>query len=369
MFILSLLLLQLSQIHSAGDSTNSLSLNDIYKPAKTSEVLNIGVVSNDSLFTYSSQRTINSNFEIGSVTKVFTAFVIYKAIKDSLCKLNDPIEKFLPLESAPIVTQKITIRELLTHSSGLERIDMSIVYKFWNASNPYEHYSYESLLNYLQNASVGEKKYNYSNTGYMILGLILEKIYNKQLNAIFREKIVDEFHLKYTTFEIDSSLVNSYDFFNFEINHWTGEAVQAAGLLKSNIDDLFAFLRIIMNNKHQFQEFLTPISTVTDSTMIGYGWHFKVMNGDTMIWHNGGTYGFSSFIGFYSVKQKGVVVLSNNSVAPATETGVEILNRIANYNSKKLPDRSWFSKINPADMKYFIWSVVLIEILLVFYII
>ncbi len=344
-------------------------------PAKDKlNVVSVAVLSENetSYFSYNSD-SINhisnrTNYEIGSITKVFTAYLFYETYKDSLDRLNQPISNFIDLKTASKEVQNITLIELLTHHSGLDRIDMSEIFKVWNMTNPYQYYTYESLTNYLNSTSLNEKKYNYSNVGFMTLGLVLEKIYRKPIASIFEEKIYQKFKMKHSGFQIDSLTISSYDMFNNEVTFWTGEACQTVGLLKSNTYDLSLFLNSIMENKNgEFTEFMKPTKMMSDSTGVGFGWHFKIQYSDTLVWHNGGTYGFSSFMGFYKQKKKGIIILNNYFPAQTTQAGIEILNRMCNYGNSQLPERALMSKINPANMKYYYGFLFIAEIVLFAY--
>jgi len=344
-------------------------------PAKDNlNIVSVAVLSENetSFFAYNSDSTTHisnqTNYEVGSITKVLTAYVVYETFKDSIDKLNQPISNFIDLKNASKEVKSITLFELLTHHSGLNRIDHSIVFKVWNLTNPYQYYSYESLIEYLESTSLNEKTYQYSNTGFMILGLILEKIYHKPIEQIFKEKLYPKFNMTHSSFQIDSLTISSYDMFNKPVTFWTGEASQSVGELKSNTQDLSSFLHSMMKNKNdEFSGFIKPQKMISDTTGVGLGWHFKIQNNDTLVWHNGGTYGFSSFMGFYKQKKKGIIILNNYFPAQTTQAGVEMLNQICNYGSSKIPERSFMGKINPANMKYYYGFVFIAEIILLIY--
>lgn len=138
--------------------------------------------------------TANSNFRLASLTKQFTAYGIHLLEKENRLSKNDFIDKYLPngfKDKCPLISQKITIQHLLEHTSGLidyEDYDLSI----------HDQWLDNDVLNIIEDRTLFEpgSEYRYSNTGYIILGLIIEQVSTKTLGEFFHNSIFQPFHMQ-----------------------------------------------------------------------------------------------------------------------------------------------------------------------------
>jgi len=267
----------------------------------------------------------NSVFEIGSITKVFTAIILADMAERGKVALDDPIEKYLP-ESVRVPTRKgqsITLAHLATHTSSLPRMPDNFLPS--DANNPYADYSveqmYEFLSGYVLQRDIGTR-YEYSNYGGGLLGHILALRSGMSYEQLFIEEIANELGMSDTritfTPEMTSRLAKGHAG-NIEVSNWDIPALAGAGALRSTAQDMLKFLAANMGLKQS--RLYSAMKTTHESRYqagspdmhIGLGWHILTSGNRQLIWHNGGTGGYWGFVGFIKDKQTGVVVLTNTS--------------------------------------------------------
>ncbi|WP_338792267.1 serine hydrolase domain-containing protein [Bernardetia sp. MNP-M8] len=214
---------------------------------------------------------------VGSTVKMFTAVTVLKLVEEGKLNLDDKIADYVSesviskLENA----DKATIRQLRNHSSGIYNYIQSL--KFQTASlNDFEKtWQPEELLDYAYGQSayfeVGEDVY-YSNTNYILLGMLITEIENKPFYEVFEEKIFIPLNLKYTAFAaknpVPKGLVRGYiDMYsNFNLTESTYKSgwdyFTADGGLLSNSHDLVIFFKALMNEEIINQNSLAEMLTV-----------------------------------------------------------------------------------------------------------
>ena len=275
-----------------------------------------------------SDQTVNGDsvFEIGSVTKVFTAILLADMVERGEVSLNDPISKYLP-KSVKTPTRngkEITLLDLSTQTSGLPRLPGNFTPK--DPQNPYADYSvaqlYEFLSTYTLTRDIGSK-YEYSNLGVGLLGHILTLRAGKDYETLVRMRIcqplkMDSTRIKLTP-EMQARLAGGHNPALLPVPNWDLPTLAGAGALRSTVNDMLKFvaanlglqkspLLAAMQMTHQSRH-----DTGVPDLEIGLNWHLLKKFGTVMVWHNGGTGGYHSFVGFDPKARKGVVVLSNSS--------------------------------------------------------
>lgn len=266
-------------------------------------------------------------YEIGSVTKTFTAIVLAHAINEKKLQPGDDIRKYLP-GSYPNLEYKgkpITIEHLSNHTSGLPRIPAEFDrQKNFDVQDPYKNYTKEMFLEYLARVKIEVEPgtvSEYSNYGVAVLGMILEQVYHKSITELIAMYVTNPAGMRHTVFDVSGSekdlRANGYNEEGKEVKFWTLGLFNAAGGLKSNISDMTRYLQANMQDINADFS-LTHQSTFTDAhNSIGLNWIISTAAGkQTIIWHNGETGGFHSYVGYSKQQNAGVVILSNS----ATET-------------------------------------------------
>ncbi|TAH64212.1 MAG: hypothetical protein EWM47_13100 [Anaerolineaceae bacterium] len=302
-------------------------------------IITVGIIKDDKI-TYSvygeNGRELPKEehiYEIGSITKTFTASLICKAISDGKIALGDSISEYVLL---PKQDYYPTIQRLLTHTSGYKAfyLEKPMVSNFFKGYNDFNGITKEMLIKKLEKIKLDDSDYayKYSNFGMATLGLVLERVYDMDYTSLMSNYI--SFELGLTNTRISNGardLKNGWE--------WSkSDAYMPAGALLSNISDMLLYLKINMDENPSYLSFAhealadVNASSKTYEKMgiridsVGAGW--MIDNKNNIIWHNGATGNYNSYIGFDKDNQVGVVVLSNlpsDYRIPATIMGIEIL--------------------------------------------
>ncbi|MBB5645028.1 serine hydrolase [Pedobacter cryoconitis] len=309
--------------------------------------LSIGILKDGKTYTYGYGSTQKKNgvlpdantiFEIGSISKTFTAQLLAWYVSAGKISLTDPITKYLPDSvAANPELQQIKVVNLSNHTSGLVRLPENLMNKNSDAANPYKSYTKELLFSYLKScklASVPGEVYSYSNTGTGLLGVILERISGKTYEELVKEIITDPLKMNSTfqhlTPELAKRFAKVYNLEAKEVKAWDLDALVGAGGLRSTVNDMLIYAdnNIESKNPDLAKAFeLTHQVTFSKDPMVGLGWHIMKPTTDTYYWHNGGTGGSRSFI-IININKKTAVVVLSNSQADTDNVGVGIIEKL-----------------------------------------
>jgi serine-type D-Ala-D-Ala carboxypeptidase/endopeptidase len=265
-------------------------------------------------------------FEIGSITKVFTALALADMAERGELQLTDPIEKFLP-KTVNLPTRNgksMTLIDLATHTSGLPRLPDN--FHPQAVDNPYADYTISQLYQFLSSYQLTREigaKYEYSNLGVGLLGHILTLKAGMDYETLIKTRITQPLQMSDTAIQLSptlrSRLATGHDELGQPVSNWDLPTLAGAGALRSTANDLLKFLAAQQGltksslgpvmQKTQAEQRPTDVPTLA----IGLGWHRLNQPGTTLIFHDGGTGGYRSFMGFNQANQLGVVVLSNSS--------------------------------------------------------
>ena len=274
----------------------------------------------------------NTVFEIGSITKVFTALLAADMAQRGELKLDDPIAKYLPsnVKIPERNGRQIAIVDLATHTSGLPRMPANFRPK--DPENPYADYSVEQLYSFLGTYELHRDigvKFEYSNLGFGLLGQGLAQRAGMDYEKLVVTRICDPLGMKSTRITLSEPLRK-----RFAAGHsadlvtvpaWDSPTLAGAGALRSTANDLLIFLSAMMgytdNPLAQAQKTTLSISRSAGSPFMdsGLGWVIDTRGGGEIIWKNGGTGGYRTFIGYSPKTGIGVVALSNASTADGVD--------------------------------------------------
>lgn len=300
--------------------------------------VSIGVLINDQIYKYDYGETMKGNhqlpnantiYEIGSITKTFTATLLAGLVLQGKCNLDDPVNKYLP-DSIPVLQKgdvKITLKMLANHTSGLPRIP-SDLFKIKNASfsDPYKNYDTVDLYHYLARVklrTVPGTDYAYSNLGYGLLGTILERISGLSYQDLIRKYICYPLEMEDTRIRLNDTRKNKFAT-GYKANgqvagHWHFKSQAGCGAIRSTVNDLLKYLKAHLTNttstrlRKAFRLCEKPTFDMRTET-IGLAW----LQPDKMTdiwWHNGGTGGFRSYCAYNKNKNVAVVILSNTAIS------------------------------------------------------
>ena len=268
----------------------------------------------------------NSVFEIGSVTKVFTTALLADMVQRGEVKLDDPVSRYLPSSvRAPARGGKqITLLDLATQSSGLPRLPTNL--KPANVANPYADYSVQQLYDFLSSYELPRdigSKFEYSNLGMGLLGHVLALRAGKSYETLVTERILQPLGMRDThiilTPAMRARLAVGHDDSGAPVGNWDLPTLAGAGALRSTANDMLKFLAANLDStsgpvaKALFLAHAPLRPTEAPQMRIGLAWLTLNAYGTPVVWHNGQTGGYHSFIGFDPARRRGVVILANST--------------------------------------------------------
>jgi D-alanyl-D-alanine carboxypeptidase len=242
-------------------------------------------------------------FRLGSMTKQFTAVGILMLVHEGKLALDDEITRFLP--DYPTHGQKITVENLLTHTSGIRSYtDLPSWLQLWR-----KDFTVQGLIDLFKNEPMQFKpgeRWEYDNSGYILLGAILEKVSAKSYAEFIRQRIFEPLGMKHSYYGAEEPIipgrVAGYEkrdggFVNTAYLSMTQP--YAAGSLLSSVDDLALWDAALYTGKLVPRALLerawTPYRLANgSSTGYGYGWAIWEYSGHRVIEHGGGINGFAT---------------------------------------------------------------------------
>jgi CubicO group peptidase (beta-lactamase class C family) len=281
-------------------------------------------------------------FELGSITKTFTGLTLAREIEQGIVRLEQPVRELLPPGvELPEAARGVTLRQLTTHSSGFPRMPagwspLRGIRMLLFGSDPYAGYSEADLLADVRTVklqSAPGTKACYSNFGMMLLGHLLATKAGSSYEALVKREVCLPLGMDDTTVTLDRSqaprAAQGYRavlrcgplLFALRSDPWfAASKLGGAGALRSTAADMLKYLQANMRPdgqplEHALRESHRELFQEDERTAYGMNWiHTRSERlQQAMIWHNGGTGGFRSFLGFTEDSQLGVLILSNSS--------------------------------------------------------
>ncbi len=298
-------------------------------------------------------------FEIGSITKTFTAAILADMVAKGEVSLDDPVAKHLPPGSKIPERdgRQITLLDLATQTSGLPRLPDNLVIA--DPENPYASYTRERLFEFLARYTlprgIGEK-YEYSNLGLGLLGEALSYRAGKSYESLVTERVLAPLGMRETRItlppEMRARVAPGHDESGHVAGLWDFPTLGAAGALRSTVDDM---LKYVSANADSTSRPLGSVLATTHASRrpgpapnltVGLAWHrLATPSGRTIVWHNGGTGGYRSFAGYDEASGMAVVVFANTSTS-VDDIGMHLLD--ASIPLAPLPKRRMAILLAPA---------------------
>lgn len=257
-----------------------------------------------------------SIFEIGSITKAYTATLAYLLAQKKEIAFSDQINGEKGLNFANSDT--ITYLNLLNHSSGLPRLPPNLMEApDFQLLNPYATYGEKELLKYLASDiklefEPGEIS-SYSNLGMGLVGYLLEQKTSLSFEELLKSNIFKPLEMNQTTSRrknIEGTIVQGLNGDGLPTSEWDFQALAGCGALLSSVEDQVKFIQYQWEDA-SLDELHHETIKINDEIAVGIGWH--IFTRKNWIWHNGRTYGFSSCMAINKETKQGVVILSNVS--------------------------------------------------------
>jgi CubicO group peptidase (beta-lactamase class C family) len=294
-------------------------------------------------------NTPRTKFRLGSITKQFTAMAILILQEQGKLKVDDPITKYL--DDGPKTWESVTIHHLLTHTGGVPSYtdDLTYVTKMMMPE------TVKSMIARFRDKPLDFKpgeKFHYSNSGYFLLGAIIEKVSGKSYEAFLKEAIFDPLGMHDTGYDHAATLLaRRASGYNRGESGLTNAAYldmaqpYSAGSLYSTVEDLARWDRALRDgklvSKKSYAKMYAPVKND-----YAYGWVVTTTKGRMQIEHGGGINGFATEILRYPKEHVCVIVLCN--VLPQSpEQVAHDLAAIAFGESYELPRERKVAKVDP----------------------
>ncbi|MBR9921243.1 MAG: serine hydrolase [Bacteroidetes bacterium] len=266
-----------------------------------------------------------TKYRIGSISKTFTAVIIFQLIEEGWIELDTKLSTFFPKVAG---ANKITIEQLLGHRSGLFNLTNVKDFPEWM----YTYQSKEKMLERVQNLKLDFKpgeKAEYSNTNYLLLTWIAEKLTEQDYPDILRERIVNPLDLKHTKYgdriAPQNNEAQSYDYLDtWEVLPQSNMSIpQGAGGIISTPSDINRFLFALFAGELIKMENVEKMKTPKDK--FGLGLFMFPFYGKAGFGHNGGIDGFQSAAAYFPEEKLNVAYLANGVVYPNNDILIGVL--------------------------------------------
>lgn len=306
----------------------------------------VGVISENesALWTYgerirgqNSPPSADTYFEIGSITKTFTATLLALEIIRERVRLDTPIKQLWP-ELSGFDSGEMTLEQLAIHRSGLPRLPSNFSPDDFFADDPYRNYDVTLLLAFLKSFKFPKKtcqsqmscpfEYEYSNLGSGLLGYLLaEKLNGLDFESYLKNEVLHPLRMRNTHFRTESldpsRSAQGYDSLFRKVPFWTMGVLSPAGVLKTTANDFAKYLRFQLKADATTELGKAVLLThkkrqTTDSADNGIGlvWELYTKDDFELITHDGATGGYQAVITFDRKKQLGYFVMGNFADSP-----------------------------------------------------
>jgi D-alanyl-D-alanine-carboxypeptidase/D-alanyl-D-alanine-endopeptidase len=279
----------------------------------------------------------DSLFEIGSITKVFTALLLADMAERGEVALSDPVTKYLPDGvKAPQRGRPMTLEDLSTHMSGLPRLPTNLSPR--TLANPYVDYTPAKLYDFLGSYKLEREsgaKWEYSNLAAGLLGHLLARRAGMDYDTMVRLRICGPLGMTSTVGvmppELRPRAATGHNALLQPVRNWDWDALAGAGALWSSASDMLDFVDANLGKKKSglapaMAAMLKVRYPIGGNVGQALGWQTFTRDGVELFWKDGGTFGFASFVGFDPKSGRGVVVLSDAFTLPGvSDIGMHLL--------------------------------------------
>lgn len=253
----------------------------------------------------------STKYRIGSISKVFTATLVLRAIEENKLKLDQSLKDFYPRITN---SEKITIKNLLNHSSGIHDFTRNEDYLKWNQIKQPKDSMVQRIASYTSDFTPNSES-EYSNSNFVLLTYILEDVYKKPFRKLLKEKITDPLKLENTFYggKIDSKNNEAYSY--SYLGKWNKETEtdmsipQGAGAIVSTPENLNVFFMALFNENIISKSSLEQMKNIENGYGLGL---FPFPYGDKLSYgHTGGVDGFRSSTSFFPEDKLAISLTSN----------------------------------------------------------
>jgi CubicO group peptidase (beta-lactamase class C family) len=274
--------------------------------------------------------TVDSVFQIGSITKVWTATLIFQLVDEGKVDIDDLVTQYVPnfRTANPKLSSQIRVRHLLSHTSGIEG---DIWLDTGRGANALE--LYVDLLVNVKNLFPPGMMYSYSNAGYSVLGRVVEVVRQRPFDDCLREYLIGPLKLAYTAVDAEEAIryraaIGHLGPQNDPAPFWSlfHSAAPAGASLSTTARDLLTFVEMHMSEGRIGSEktLLTPASVAqmqqrqVERPGLGYfgsasglGWEFFDQSDEPVFGHDGATLGQESYLRVLPARDVSIAILTN----------------------------------------------------------
>jgi CubicO group peptidase (beta-lactamase class C family) len=280
-------------------------------------------------------------FEVGSVTKTYTGALLALAVAEGRLSLATPVQDLLPagVTSPTYQGRSITLGDLASHVSGLPRMPPNFQPR--SLRDPFSHYTLEHLYAFLNSYTLPRAPgaaYEYSNVGLALLGHLLEREAGVPYAQLLQSRLLTPLGLEDTALTLDEAQAERlaapyavgplHDLFCLRplpAYPWSPGVFTPAAALRATLHDLVAYVRVQLDARGTVLApamalLHTPRVRVDDTTWVALAWHVhRQANAPDVLWHNGETGGYCSFVCFVPERGEAVVILGNTDASAYTK--------------------------------------------------
>jgi serine-type D-Ala-D-Ala carboxypeptidase/endopeptidase len=271
-------------------------------------------------------------FEIGSITKLFTALLLSDMANRGEVSLDEPVAELLPAGTRVPVRhgRAITLRDLASHYSGLPRLPTNLGRED-HPGDPYASYTAEKLYQFLATHELVRTpgdSFEYSNLGAGLLGhALVLRAGASGYERLIRARILDPLRMDDTVIAIPprcaDNVASGHDDSLDPVPDWNFDVLAGAGAFRSNLSDLLRFMDAVCDQASPIASMIGPLMTPRDQGGLELGPPHP--DGGIALSHSGGTGGFRSLVRCVPEWKRGVAVLSNASIDAVVDLGVHVL--------------------------------------------
>jgi serine-type D-Ala-D-Ala carboxypeptidase/endopeptidase len=274
-----------------------------------------------------------SRFEIGSLTKTFTAALLREMAHRGEVALDTPVSSMLPSSLRPSseFPRSLRLEDLACHAGGLPRLPITPRMPLGillRPCNPYAWLRPDTALRWLRHRRLHDVglRYAYSNLGVGLLGAVLAHRLGTDLEPALRQRLLNPLMLHSTGFRsAGRTVVRPHTAAGLPMPAWDMQDLAGAGGLRASLADVARWVQAHLRPQPPLHsDVIEPRLRIDERRSVGLGWHLLHHVQGDIAWHNGATGGSRSFAAFNRNRGQGVVLLSNYSV-PLDSLGLKLL--------------------------------------------
>lgn len=311
------------------DSLLHSQVNGFFKKAKAPGLI-IGISQNGRKYFYSygyadslNKKPFNAEtiFEIGSITKTFTANLLLQLDEQKKLDIQKSVLNYLPPGFGnDVILQKITPANIASQTSGLPRLPSNLdKIKEYTLMQPYQFYTKEHMYTFLKKLKKNEPgNYAYSNLGFGLLSTIEENATGMSFESLLDKHIFQPLQMGNSYIDVKKNQTDTATgyFYGRPAEYWLFDCMAGAGAIKSTATDILKYLDAHFEYKDEnfsaiVRKITQPVKPLAANMQICYGWHTLEDLKHRVFWHNGGTYGFSTFAAFEPHTKTSIFLAAN----------------------------------------------------------